>query len=64
MTNQIPATSTEQRLTVEGLRQEGRREGILALARRLVAPQDLRDLEAIEDLDELESRVHTLLEAR
>jgi hypothetical protein len=65
VTNQIPATAKERRLTVESVlhqgRQEGRQEAMLALASQLLTPAQLANLEAIEDPAELELRLVELL---
>jgi len=64
MNQQIPATDKERWLSAEALRQEGRRDAILKLAQRLADADELRSLETLDDLDELERRVHALLDGR
>jgi hypothetical protein len=72
MNGQIPATDDERENVYQRLkrefreegREEGRREALLTLARRLVDTDELSELEAIEDPDELERRVLARLESR
>jgi hypothetical protein len=66
MTQAIPATSKERRLTVESVlrkgREEGRQQALRALlSARLLSPDQLAVLEAIEDPVELERQLGELL---
>jgi hypothetical protein len=65
VSHEIPATSQEKRVSARTLRQEGRQEGrqeaLLALARRLLTPEQLASLEGLEDPDALEARLVVLL---
>jgi hypothetical protein len=58
MTHQIPATANETRLTVEAVRQDT----LLRLARGLLTPEQLASLEDVEDSEELELRILSLLQ--
>ena len=68
MRQQISVSSEEKKLTLASVqaeaRQEGQREALLRLARRLRSNDQVRGLEAITDPDELEQRVHALLDAQ
>jgi hypothetical protein len=61
VTQQIPATAKERRLTIEAVERAGWNKGLLALAHQLLTPDQLASIETIEDPAELERRLVELL---
>lgn len=57
MTQSIPATAKERRLTVESVRRKSRKEAFRDLAAQILSAEQLAVLEAIEDPVELERQL-------